>query len=245
MLVTRNMTRMADTRNCEQCGGPFAPRRQHARFCSARCRVAWNHEKKIDPMTEVSALRWSIAAMSDATERLPRVKAWDRPRASAVISEAVWWITIVDATLVRHYPGTYDRVLAGQLPAERRLIEETLAGLRFVRNRMAHQTDDVDFIHPQAGHPGRGNDHITAWAWKPVPEPALASLPPNAQDWEMTRYRAYQARLAGHTIEGIFGRAAAFLRLTANATSSGPRAGLPASVREHVPPSSAHSARSL
>jgi hypothetical protein len=31
----------------------------------------------------------------------------------------------------------------------------------------------------------------------------------------MTRYRAYQAQLAGHTIGEIFGRAVAFLELTA------------------------------
>jgi len=31
----------------------------------------------------------------------------------------------------------------------------------------------------------------------------------------MTRYRAYQAQLAGHTIGETFGRAAAFLKLAA------------------------------
>jgi hypothetical protein len=31
----------------------------------------------------------------------------------------------------------------------------------------------------------------------------------------MTRYRAYQAHLAGHTIGEVFGRATAFLRLAA------------------------------
>jgi hypothetical protein len=30
------------TKTCEQCGGPFPARREHARFCSARCRVAHN-----------------------------------------------------------------------------------------------------------------------------------------------------------------------------------------------------------
>jgi hypothetical protein len=48
-----------------------------------------------------------------------------------------------------------------------------------------------------------------------VPEPALASLPPRGQAWEMTRYRAYQAHLAGHTIGEIFGRAAELLKLAA------------------------------
>jgi len=30
------------TRNCEQCGREFTAARDHARFCSARCRVYWN-----------------------------------------------------------------------------------------------------------------------------------------------------------------------------------------------------------
>ncbi len=93
-----------------------------------------------DPAGEVSALLWSITAMSDATERLSRVRALDRPRAFAVIGEAVWWVTIVNATLVRHHPEAYDRVMAGQAPEERALIEGTLAGLRFVRNRMGKKS---------------------------------------------------------------------------------------------------------
>jgi hypothetical protein len=206
---------VADTRICEQCGTVFAPRREHARFCSARCRVGWNREKMSDPAVEVNALQWSITAMNDTTERLPRVRAWDRPRAFAVIGEAVWWVTIVDATLVRHHPEAYDAVMAGQTAAERALIEGTLAGLRFVRNRMGHEVDHVDFVHPRASRPGAGDGRITAWTWEWVPEPALASLPPRGQAWEMTRYRAYQAQLAGHTIGETFARAAAFLKLTA------------------------------
>jgi hypothetical protein len=33
--------------------------------------------------------------------------------------------------------------------------------------------------------------------------------------WEMTRYQAYQARLAAHTIGEVFGPGAAFLKLAA------------------------------
>ena len=206
---------MADIRNCEQCGTLFAPRREHARFCSVRCRVAWNRGKMGDPAGEVSALLWSVTAMSDTTERLPRVRAGDRARAFAVIGEAVWWVTIVDATLVRYHPDAYDAVMAGQVPAERRLIEGTLAGLRFVRNQIGHEADLAEFIEPGAPGHGAGDGRITAWTWKPVPEPALASLPPRGQAWEMTRYRAYQAQLAGHTIAEIFGPAAEFLKLAA------------------------------
>jgi hypothetical protein len=175
-----------------------------------------------DPVAGVSALQWSITAMSDTTERLSRVRAANQPRAFAVIGEAVWWVTIVDATLVRHHPDDYDAVMAGQPPAERRLVEGTLAGLRFVRNRMGHEVDHVDFIHPGASPARAGGDRITAWTWNHLPEPVLDSLPARGQDWEMTRYRAYQAQLAGHTIGEVFGRATAFLRLAAASTAPDP-----------------------
>ena len=72
---------MADIRICEQCGASFAPRREHARFCSAHCRAAWNREHAGDLTAGASALQWSITAMSDTTQRLPRVRAADRARA--------------------------------------------------------------------------------------------------------------------------------------------------------------------
>jgi hypothetical protein len=163
-----------------------------------------------------SALVWSITAMNDATERLPRVRARNRARAAAVIGEAVWWITIVDATLVRHHPDAYDNVMTGQTPAQRQLVEGTLTGLRFVRNRIGDEADLGDFIEPGEAGPGTAEGRITGWTWKPVPEPALASLPPRGQAWEMTRYQAYQAQLARHTIGETFDRAAEFLKLAAN-----------------------------
>jgi hypothetical protein len=131
---------VAETRDCEQCGTSFVPRREHARFCSPACRAAWNREHAGDPQAGTSALRWSITAMSDTTQRLSRVIVRDQPRALAVIGEAVWWVTIVDATLVRHHLDAYDRVLAGQARSERQLTEETLAGLRFVRNLYRSRT---------------------------------------------------------------------------------------------------------
>jgi hypothetical protein len=168
-----------------------------------------------DPVAGVSALQWSITAMGDTTDRLPRVRSADHPRAFAVIGEAVWWVTIVDATLVRHHPDEYDAMMAGQPPAERQRIEGTLAGLRFVRNRMGHEVDHVDFVRADPSRSGTSDDRITAWTWNSLPEPALDLLQPRGQAWEMTRYRAYQAQLAGHTVGDVFGRATAFLRLTA------------------------------
>jgi hypothetical protein len=209
----------ADSRTCEQCGTSFVPRREHARFCSPSCRAAWNHEHTGDLKAGTSALQWSITAMNDTTQRLTRLAAWDGPRAFAVIGEAVWWVTIVDATLVRHHPDAYDDVMANQTPAERQRVEETLAGLRFVRNRIGDGADLAEFIEPGDNVQAAGKGRITGWMWQWVPEPALASLSPRGQEWETTRYRAYQAQLAGHTIRETFGRATAFLKLAANTRS--------------------------
>jgi hypothetical protein len=203
---------VADTRACERCGASFVPRREHARFCSPACRAAWNREHAGDLKAGTSALAWSITAMNDTTQRLSQVTAWHQAQAFAVIAEAVWWVTMVDATLVRHHLDAYDSVLAGQAPAERQQTEQTLAGLRFVRNQIGDEADLAEFVAPGQPDPDPGKGHITSWRWKPMPEPKLAALAPQGQAWEMTRYQAYQAQLAGHTIGETFTRAAEFLQ---------------------------------
>jgi hypothetical protein len=161
-----------DVRTCEQCGNVFTPRREHARFCSAACRVAWNQENTGDQEAGASALDWSITAMGEVMQQLGSGEARDRVQGFAVISETVWWVTLIDATLVRYHPQAYETALTAQAqaPAERRAIEGTFAGLRFVRNRMGFHADPVDFVQPQESRPG--HDHgITAWTWKSLPEP--------------------------------------------------------------------------
>lgn len=169
-----------------------------------------------DPAGRASALAWSVTAMGDAVTRLGQMKAADRPRAFAVIGEAVWWVTIVDATLVRHHPGVYDDMMAAQGPERRRVIEEALGGLRFVRNRMGDEADLAEFIG--TGGPGAGEVPITAWRWKLVPQPGPGPLTPRGQAWEMTRYRAYLARLAGRAVGETFGCTAEFLTMAAAAS---------------------------
>jgi len=78
-------------------------------------------------------------------------------------------------------------------------------------------SDPGDFIQPLASRPGAGR--IAAWTWRSVPEPALGSLTPGAREWEMTRYRAYQAQLAGQPVGATFRHATAFLLLAAEGTS--------------------------
>ena len=167
---------MADTRNCEQCGTSFAPRREHARFCSARCRVAWNRRNASDPPAETGALDWSITAMGETTGRLLRATDWDRANGFAVISEAVWWVTMVDATLMRYRPGIYSGVLARYASGQRRITEDTFGGLRFVRNRMGYDTDHAEFIQPPDRPPGAPAG--SAWVRVPGRQLHLPRLKP-------------------------------------------------------------------
>jgi hypothetical protein len=198
--------RVGETRVCGQCGTVFEPQREHARFCSARCRVVWNHEHTSRDDALGSALGWSFTAMAETTSQLATLRALDPPQVFAVISEAVWWVTIVDATLVRYHPAAYRQVLAAQPPGRRQLTEGTFAGLRFVRNRMGYHTTPAEFIQPTTG-----SGPVTAWIWRPLPPPAPAGLPLRTADWEMSRYHAYTARLTGHPLGQTFSRAAAFL----------------------------------
>lgn len=163
------------------------------------------------PPGEASALDWSISAMVETIDRLPRVKAWDGARAMAVIGEAVWWVTIVDATMVRYHPDTYDQILAGATSVDRMTIEESLAGLRYVRNHMGHDIDHVDFVTGAPRTRGQAADRIANWTWRPLPKPCLTTLSQSAQEWEMDRYRAYQGRLAHHAVGEAFSRARVFL----------------------------------
>jgi hypothetical protein len=127
---------------------------------------------------------------------------------------------------VRHHLRAYDAVLAAHTSTGRQLIEETLAGLRFTRNWISREGGLGEAIDA-----GTGSRRITGWAWKPLAEPALAWLPPRARAWELARYRAYQGRLAGHTVGEAFGQAVTFLTLTGTkaASSSAPSSSAPSS----------------
>jgi hypothetical protein len=185
--------------------------------------VAWNRANSYDPAEEVSALQWSVTAMSDIASRLPKVSGLDKLRTLGMIGEAVWLVTIVDATLVRHHPEAYDRVLDDSEPAERERIEGTLAGLRFVRNRLGLDSDLSDLVRARnAGH-GLSSGPVAGWDWRSAQKPELDWLSPRGQEWEMARYQAYQDELAGRTVGETFGRAASFLQQAAErATARSP-----------------------
>jgi hypothetical protein len=195
---------MGEVRECAQCGLPFTPRREHARFCSARCRMAWNREHAAGLASAPAvAIGWSVTAMAEAAGRLTAAGPWDPGHFSAAVGETVWWVTLVDATLVRYHPRDYERALATKT-VRRRKTEETLEGLRYVRNQLGKSVDPAAFIVPASGDGA-------AWTWCPQSDPGLGELAPRARQWELSRYRAYQARLAGRDIGRTFARCTEFL----------------------------------
>jgi hypothetical protein len=118
---------------------------------------------------------------------------------------------------VRYHPDVYDQVLASQPDPDRLRVEETLGGLRFVRNQMGNDDDRADFILPAADSAGTGT--AREWTWTQVPEPGNKSLTPRSLDWELARYRAYRCRLAGRPVRETFQCAAAFLKAAAHGVS--------------------------
>jgi hypothetical protein len=201
---------MENVRNCEQCGAEFEPRREHARFCSALCRITWNRENASGQPTGDTPLNWSVSALEDTAERLSKAQAMNLPEALAAVTEAVWWVTLVDATMIRYHHDAYDHALAAQDPAERKITEGTFTGLRFVRNSLGSFIDPADFIQPQQDSLG-GDAPVAAWTWREVPAPVSGMLPQRATTWETGRYIHYRAYLAGRPLGEAIDRATRFL----------------------------------
>jgi len=176
--------------------------------------VRWNRDHLTDAVAEERALEWSLAGMHDATERLAVSRPDDPAATFSAVAEAVWWVTIIDARLIRQYMDIYDSILAAHLPAQQPAIEGTLAGLRFVRNQMRDAEDG--FIAAPTSIDC--DSAAAAWIWNRVPEKVLDSLPDEVKSWELTRYEAYQMWLAGHTVAEVFERATGFLNLAAART---------------------------
>ena len=207
-------------RRCCQCGTIFAPRREHVRFCSPRCRVGWNRDHSTDAAAEERALEWSLTGMRQAIGRLTADRPAAQPDAPGVIAEAVWWVTIIDARLIRQYLGIYDAVLAIHGSSRRPMIEGTLAGLRFVRNQMSEDLREAGFI--ESPEPAEECDSVLGtWQWAHLTEPDLPPSPAHGQPWELTRYQAYEQWLARTSVGLVFQRAAGFLKLAASRARAG------------------------
>jgi hypothetical protein len=100
-----------------------------------------------------------------------------------------------------------------------------------VRNRMGYYADQADFIAPRADSAGDSDAPITEWTWRSLPSPALATLPPRGQEWELSRYTAYQGRLAGRTVGETFRRTSVFLDLVTTTARAASGPGNPADSR--------------
>ena len=159
--------------------------------------------------------------MRDATGRLTQPHAWDRTRAFEAIHDAVWRVTILDAASVRYLSSVYDDSLERLGPADRVSIEETLAGLRLVRNRVSEPDDLAEFVDPGPAGWEPATGPITGRRWKAVSARSPGTLSKAAQAWELERYRSYQARLAGHAIGDAFECCTAFLLAVAGQDAKG------------------------
>jgi hypothetical protein len=167
--------------------------------------MAWNREHAGVAAAPAVAIDWSVIAMTESAGRLAVAGGWDLHRVAAAVGETVWWVTLVDATLVRYHPRDYERALADK-DVRRRKTEVTLEGLRYVRNQLGKSVEPDEFVRPAVGDDGSGG-----WAWRQLPEPGLDALAARARQWEMSRYRAYQDRLAGRDIARTFARCTVFL----------------------------------
>jgi hypothetical protein len=169
--------------------------------------MTWNDEHAGVAAAPAAAIGWSVTAMSEAARRLSAPGSWDLPRLAEAIADAVWWVTLVDATLVRYHPRNYEATLEGRA-ARRRETEQTLEGLRYVRNQLGRSVDPVTLITPASAERPQ-----PAWAWRSLPEPDTSGLGFRARRWELSRYHAYQAQLAGRDVTVAFTWCAEFLAL--------------------------------
>jgi hypothetical protein len=122
---------------------------------------------------------------------------------------------MLDAALVRYHPGVYDDSLDGLSSADQALTEETLAGLRLVRNRVGEPDDLIGFVDSGTTDVEPLAWRITGWRWKAVPARSPGSRSKSAQAWDLARYRAYQNCLAGTAIGDTFDCCTTFLLATA------------------------------
>ena len=189
--------------------------------------MAWNRGDPRQATVSFAAFEWSVNAMTEVTRRLEDSghALGLLATAATAVSDATWWVTLVDATLVRYQPCEYDATLESLPPAEREEIEQTLAGLRSLGGLeevdgvdvQAHLVADVAQA-AQATQGARAPGGPT-WTWSPLPAPVTRDLTPRGQEWEYSRHQAYQRWLADRPVTRAFTLAAGFLRQAAETRS--------------------------
>jgi hypothetical protein len=162
------------------------------------------------PVSNGTGLGWSISAMNGSVDRLYKAAGTDRPEALAIVTESVWWVTLVEASIQRSDQAAYNHTLLNLGPAERRAAEGTFIGLRFVRNWLGAHADPANFIQPEHDDDG-GVAPVAAWTWTLLPTPELGKVSPRDRHADAVRYRDYCTYLARKPVGETITSAVAFL----------------------------------
>jgi hypothetical protein len=178
--------------------------------------MVWNREHAGVAAAPAVAIDWSVIAMTESAARLAVADAWDLHHVAAAVGETVWWVTLVDATLVRYHLRDYESALASKA-VRRRKTELTLEGLRYVRNQLGKSVEPDEFVCRAVG-----DDGGSGWVWRPLPEPGLEGLASRARQWELSRYRAYHERLADRDLARTIARCTEFLAQAAGLVEGSP-----------------------
>jgi hypothetical protein len=123
--------------------------------------------------------------MDRAFERV-RLTGWNDPvGAYAAVAETLFWVDVVDAQLRHRHRPHYEAALSEQDQDLGRM----LSGLRFARNRITHEVDEVGYVLAKAKRP---DSFAATWTWqwlRPRPGERQASL-----------HRDYQEMVAGRDV---------------------------------------------
>jgi hypothetical protein len=161
-------------------------------------------------VTAAAGLRWSVSAMNGSIGRLYKATGTDLPEALAIVTEAVWWVTLVEASIQRSSQAAYNHTLLSLGSADRRATEGTFIGLRFIRNWLGAHADPANFIQPE--HDDDGSEApVAAWTWTLLPTPELGTVSPRDRHADAVRYRDYCTYLARKPIGETMTSAVTFL----------------------------------
>jgi len=141
-------------------------------------------------------LEWSEWAMAAATDRLNTTAWHDVHLAFANLGEALWWICVVDEMLRELVGESYQEAQRAES------VEDRLRGLRYARNRFAHDGDVLEVVDAGDGPQDYGSDGD--WVWR--------DLPPASTSRGRRFEREYKAALCGVPVKETLNLVIPFLR---------------------------------
>jgi hypothetical protein len=154
--------------------------------------------------TDWRAVDYTIRAMQRASLRIGQAAFGDD--AYAAIGETVWWITILDKA-VEDLPN-YRSVIAQGGP-----IENTVRGLRSVRNRIGHELAINDYVDLEHMHKRDDGSVLAYGTWRTVPPPT------DTRKWALKNHEAYVKALVGNPVWDSCNMAAYYLGGVADAAA--------------------------